>query len=244
MSPVESVPGPKKAEQMFDAVGFDYEIAYAEHCTHLLDVLTHIVNFLPPNSRVLDIGSGTGKPTAAFFANKGHRVTGLDISQTMVDVARKQVPQAEFYKADMTVYEPPNDQKFDAVIASHSLYQFSLPALRSQMFRFSRWVKKGGLVAIGTCLKPDEMAEQGREYDHRGWVEGLIERFMGHQAKCTVGLPKAWSGFFEDAGLEILDINRRVCMPEGGAPSDKQDQFFVTGRKIVDHELLGPYPLP
>ncbi|KIJ35440.1 hypothetical protein M422DRAFT_51523 [Sphaerobolus stellatus SS14] len=229
MSPVESVPDPKNEEKMFDVVGFDYETAYAEHCTHLLDVLTRIVNFLPPNSRVLDIGSGTGKPTAAFFANKGHRVIGLDISQTM---------------ADMTVYEPPNGQKFDAVIASHSLYQFSLPALRSQIFKFSRWVKKGGLVAIGTCLKPDEMAEQGRKYDHRGWVERLIERFMGHQAKCTVGLPKAWSGFFEDAGLEILDINQRVCMPEGGAPNNKQDQFFVTGRKIVDHELLGPYPLP
>lgn len=244
LADASTVTGPKKAEQMFDAVAFDYETVYAEHCNHLVDVLTHIVNFIPPNSRVLDIGSGTGKPTAAFFASRGHKVTGLDISQTMVDLARQQVPQAEFYKADMTVYQPPNGEKFDLVVASHSLYQFPLPGLRSQIFRFSRWIKKGGLVAIGTCLKPDEMNEQGLKYDHRGWVEGLTERFMGHQAKCTVGLPKAWCKFFEDAGMEILDVNQRVCMPVGGAPSDKQDQFFVMGRKTIDEELLGPYPLP
>jgi hypothetical protein len=206
--------------------------------------LENVVRRLPLNSQILDVGSGTGKPTAAFFTKQGYLVTGLDISQTMIEVARRQVPEAQFYKADITIYEPSDGVQYDAVVASHSLYQFSLPTLRSQILKFSSWVKKDGIVVVGTCLKPDEMAEQNKSYDHRGWVEGLTERFMGHQIKCTIGLPEAWSKLFADCGLEILDINRRVCQRVGGTKSDMQDQFFITGRRKVDNVFIGPYPLP
>lgn len=56
----------------------------------------------PPNkeSKLLDIGSGTGHHVAAF-AKKGIQATGVDISKAMVDKAKENYPDNEFIQGDV-----------------------------------------------------------------------------------------------------------------------------------------------
>ena len=75
---------------------------------------------LPSAARVLDVGSGTGVPTARRLAAAGHRVSGVDISPVMVELARRNVPEAEFTVADI-LDVPIDPGMFDAATAFFSL---------------------------------------------------------------------------------------------------------------------------
>ena len=56
---------------------------------------------LPPGARVLDLGCGTGTPIARHIVDQGFRLTAVDQSQKMLEIARQVVPDAEFIHGDM-----------------------------------------------------------------------------------------------------------------------------------------------
>lgn len=72
---------------------------------------------LPRGSRILDMGCGTGRH-AILLAQRGYRVTGVDLSEGMLAEARKAASEAgvevEWVHEDATQYEP--DALFDAAI--------------------------------------------------------------------------------------------------------------------------------
>lgn len=103
-------------------------------------MLEDLAAVLPPGSRVLDIGSGTGLPVDAFLVGKGFEVTGIDVSRRMIDIARANVPAATYIHASITSIQL--DRAFDGAVASHSLLLLDPP--RFQV----------AAAAIGTALKP------------------------------------------------------------------------------------------
>ena len=72
---------------------------------------------LPPGSRILDIGCGTGRH-AVELARRGYQVTGVDISSGMLAEAEKAAREAnvevEWIHADATRFTL--DKRFDAAI--------------------------------------------------------------------------------------------------------------------------------
>ncbi len=72
---------------------------------------------LPPGSRILDVGCGTGRH-AVELARRGYQVTGVDISSGMLAEAEKAAREAgvevELIHADATEFR--SDKLFDAAI--------------------------------------------------------------------------------------------------------------------------------
>ena len=64
------------------------------------DIIRLITDRLPPGSRILDIGCGSGIPITHYLAS-AHLLTGVDISSSMIELARKNVPAAEFICSDI-----------------------------------------------------------------------------------------------------------------------------------------------
>ena len=82
---------PLSAAVLFDAIGTGYEDAFGR--PPVVDrAVQELLRRLPPGARVLDVGSGTGKPVAADLTAAGHAVTGLDVSSTMIEIARDEQP--------------------------------------------------------------------------------------------------------------------------------------------------------
>jgi ubiquinone/menaquinone biosynthesis C-methylase UbiE len=80
------------------SAGFDRE--YAENPVIIYKrkrVREHILQFLPSQSRILEINSGTGED-AIFFAGKGHHVHATDISQGMQSVLVEKLKAAGLEK--------------------------------------------------------------------------------------------------------------------------------------------------
>ncbi|MCB0771502.1 MAG: class I SAM-dependent methyltransferase, partial [Flavobacteriales bacterium] len=62
-------------------------------------------------AEVLDLACGRGRHTR-LFADRGMKMTGVDISRTSIEEARKQVPEASLFVHDMR--EPLAENAFDA----------------------------------------------------------------------------------------------------------------------------------
>ncbi|MBN2010702.1 methyltransferase domain-containing protein [candidate division KSB1 bacterium] len=68
--------------------------------------LALLIDRLPENANILDIGCGGGVPVAKKLAEHGN-VFGIDISQTMIALAQKNVPSGVFTCLDIMQAEFP-----------------------------------------------------------------------------------------------------------------------------------------
>ncbi len=89
--------------------------------TSINQCIVDFANNLSPNSRVLDIGCGTGYPIALYLSKQGFQVTGIDISEEMIKQAQKlNLHNATFLVEDILNFK--TDKKYDAIIAFDSIW--------------------------------------------------------------------------------------------------------------------------
>ena len=100
--------------------------------------------------RVLDVCTGPGMIAAAAVA-LGAEVVGIDLSGTMVGLARENAPEARFEEGDAQAL-PFDDESFDAVVCGLGVIHVPEPATAFlEMFRVLR---PGGYAAISTWGMP------------------------------------------------------------------------------------------
>ncbi len=103
-----------------------------------------------PGERVLDIAAGTGT-SSAIIARQGATVVGLDISEGMLEEARRKHANVEFVLGNAEKL-PFHSEEFDAVTISFGLRNVTDPrAALSEMFRV---LKPGGRIVICEFSKP------------------------------------------------------------------------------------------
>jgi SAM-dependent methyltransferase len=98
--------------------------------------------FFNPGEPLLDIGCGAGRTTCQLV-EKGFKVVGVDLSETLLDAARARCPRAEFHHADVR-YMPFEDGAF-----SQALFSFNG---MDQVHPIADYLK--ALKEIGRTLKP------------------------------------------------------------------------------------------
>ncbi|MEU4505105.1 methyltransferase domain-containing protein [Streptomyces sp. NPDC024089] len=203
----------RAAATVFDALGADYERAFAGSAAHHAS-LQRLLGDLAPHSRVLDVGSGTGRPTAQTLTGAGHEVLGVDVSPGMVELAARQVPDARFECAD--ILELALDEgSFDAVCAYFSLLQMS----RDDQFRLLR--KLGRLLVPGGHLVVATVPLDVEDFD-------VV--FMGHDVRATSFGPEEFTELVTAAGLSVLWEQSTLFTPEYEA-AVAEPQLFLHCRR-------------
>ncbi|AWE54040.1 MULTISPECIES: class I SAM-dependent methyltransferase [Streptomyces] len=201
------------AAELFDALGADYEKAFAHAPAHL-SALEWLTERLPQEGRVLDVGSGTGRPTAATLVAAGHSVLGVDVSPVMVELASRQVPGAEFRHADIREL-PLDDRSFDGICVFFSLLQMSRADQAALVRRLASALRPGGHLVLATV--PAD-------------VEDVEVVFMGRAIRATSFSEEGVLALVRDAGLTVLSAEGSVFTPDhpDGGP---EPHLFVRCRR-------------
>ena len=144
---------------------------------------------LDDGATVLDIGCGAGVPVSRSLAER-FCVTGVDISDGMIELARKNVPAGKFIRADiMSVELAP--ATFDAATAFYSIFHIPRrehPALFRRVFD---WLKPGGYLL---CLL------------RRHGEETYIDDFFGSTMYWSAYALEDYEHYLANAGFDILEI--------------------------------------
>lgn len=185
------------AAAVFDALGAQYERAFAGSPAHR-DSLRELSGHLAPHSRVLDVGSGTGRPTAEVLVAAGHEVHGVDVSPVMVELAARQVPGASFVRADVRELVLA-EKSFDAVCVYFSLLQMTRAEQAALLARLARVLRPGGLLSVATVPLD---------------VEGVDGLFMGRPVRVTSFDAPAFTALVADSGFTVLSERGVLFTPD------------------------------
>lgn len=82
-------------------------------------MIEELLKSISQNSLVLDLGCGVGLPYDGYIVKKGFEVKGIDISEKHIELAKKNVPQADYSVNDFfTEFK----EKFDAIISFYAIF--------------------------------------------------------------------------------------------------------------------------
>ena len=108
---------------------------YGQECTFLEEIFEKYSGSKIKN--ILNLGCGTGLHDKELVL-KGYDITGLDLSEKMIKIAKQRVPNAKFVVGDMSNFEL--NEKFDCIICMFSSIGYLTE--NNQLAGFFKSVKK------------------------------------------------------------------------------------------------------
>ena len=115
--------------------------------------------------RILDVGCGPGRD-AKFFADLGYEVVGIDLSEKLLEIARKNVPKAKFYLMDMRNLDFPNNY-FDGIWACASFLHVPRKDAQKTLNEFYRVLRENGLIYISVREGRGERFVKSKQYGEK-----------------------------------------------------------------------------
>jgi len=101
-------------EEFFDGYVSEVDRQHQRHSGYYRAIQSLASFYLPPSSKVLEVGSGNGDLVAGLAPTTG---VGIDLSGKMIELSRRKHPDVRFEKMAAEELELPGE-KFDAVILS------------------------------------------------------------------------------------------------------------------------------
>ncbi len=142
--------------------------------------------------RLLDLGCGAGEPFPKWFIDHGWKVTGVDFSSRMLELASKYVPEMKTINADMCQVEFEPGQ-FDAIIAIYSLFHIPSKEHAALFDKIYRWLRPEGAALFTYATK---------EYTGSDEFDGYI-KFMGQELYYSHKSPDKLYAMLEESGFSI-----------------------------------------
>ena len=147
MDTVSDNKDPKKiVERGYNTVALEYAKLEGEIEWPRMRWLKKLLDKLEPGAFVLDLGCGSGDPADIEIA-KEYEVTGVDISETQIRLAWRNVPDGDFVRGDLGSVEFPA-RSFDAVVSFYTLEHIPRKEHKTVLGRIYRWLKPGGYVLL------------------------------------------------------------------------------------------------
>ena len=156
---------------------------------------------LGPFKRMLDLGCGTGL-TGGTLRDMVDDITGIDISENMVEIAHEKDLYETLYVAEVEDFlEDNDDEPFDLITATDVLPY--LGALEPLFFGAAENMLPGGIFVFSSEALP--------EGDGRTYIVGPHQRFLHAEDYIR--------GRLADTGFELIDIGEINVRMQDGQPS-------------------------
>jgi SAM-dependent methyltransferase len=203
---VTAVPGGVTPAEVYR----DWAPSYDQPGNGMIDIEQPIVRTILdglPVGTALDAACGTGRH-AAYLAQLGHHVIGVDQSREMLDHAARRLPEADLRQADLDDL-PLGDDTVDVVVCALALTH--VPDLAPVLAEFARVLRPGGHLVISD---PHLLLSYLRPTMPRPGPDGQPTFLLDHQRPLSEYLAVALP----------LGFHVRRCEEPGRPPSQVVDE--------------------
>ncbi len=181
----------------------------------------------PPSRATLEIGCGEGR-VARELRDRGHRVTAIDASPTLLGLAREADPDGDYVLADAAEL-PFAGGAFDVVVAHNSLMDFD--DVPRSVAEAARVLEPGGTFAISVVHPLTDAGRlESRDADAAFIITGSYfgrRRVEEHVARDGLEITfhgwshplETYARALEEAGFVVTRI-REPAMPESEVEAD------------------------
>jgi len=195
----------------FDEIGKRYDESFVERDAQLAEG-AWLIDQLAKPARVLDLGCGSGLPTAKQLLDAGIEVVGTDESSVMLELAGSQAPGGSYLRRDLRDLSELGE--FDAAVAFFALLMLpkaDIPPLLRQLHAQLRGPK---LLLIAMVL---------------GDFDEFPISFLGVPMKASAYPPDELRQVLADAGFEVTALREVAAEAE---PNRIEVQIYLQARAI------------
>ncbi|GAA1254408.1 class I SAM-dependent methyltransferase [Kitasatospora nipponensis] len=221
----------------FDAIGSRYGEAFPAKSGQLA-AGRRLLAELPAGSPVLDIGCGTGEPTLRQLTAGGLRVTAVDLSDGMLELARATVPSAAgHHRIDLydlateraasawglPALGPAGAGTFAAATAFFSLIMLPQAEIPVALERIRTLLRPGGVLVLGMV-----------EAD----LDAYPMEFLGRPVRISGFLREELTETLRRVGFSVEALNGRPYAPACTA-LPPEEQLFLHCRRVSRRSRSG-----
>jgi len=165
--------------------------------------LERFANLIHAGSKILDVGCGAGKPIDEYLVQHGYEVHCLDLSESMIELARSNVPEATFEIRDMSELKR-GDYRVSGIVSMYAIFHTPRERHQQVLERFASFMPDGGalLITMGST------EWEGSEEFH--------------------GTEMYWSHFGAEANRKLVEgAGFRVVVDEIDSSADEAHQIII-----------------
>ncbi len=133
-----------KTVQVYNVIAAEYTKKNANFAP--TKELEKYISLLPSGGTILDAGCGPGRD-CRYFTDHGFRVTGFDLSDEFLKIARKEAPKATIVKQDLRDVHF-SDGSFDGIWSCTTLLHLDRSDIPNVLARFYKILKQNGLLFV------------------------------------------------------------------------------------------------
>ncbi|GGG13599.1 class I SAM-dependent methyltransferase [Pontibacter amylolyticus] len=117
-----------------DMIGSDYGVSMIERA----------MQYCAEKRTALDVGCGNGGRIINRLLDNGFELTGIDVSEGMLKLARENHPNVKFEKADIIEWE--TEKRFDLIVAWDSIFHLPLEFQEPVIGKLCRFLNPQGIL--------------------------------------------------------------------------------------------------
>jgi 2-polyprenyl-3-methyl-5-hydroxy-6-metoxy-1,4-benzoquinol methylase len=112
-----------------------------------IDSVERAIRFCKSKNRALDIGCGAGGRITRKLLEHGFNYTGIDISKSMIELAKGNHPDELFICTDINQWQPviKGKDKFDLIVAWDSLFHLPIEHHKPILESIACWLQDDGV---------------------------------------------------------------------------------------------------
>ncbi|MEO8181360.1 MAG: class I SAM-dependent methyltransferase [Deltaproteobacteria bacterium] len=207
----------KTVQDGYDAIARTYHAGRLAREAANQPFLDSVRSLLPQRGTLVDLGCGGGVPVTRYFSDRGYDVTGYDLSDEMLRIAREMVPGARFERAAIEDICLPA-LSLDVVVSFFAIIHVERSLHLGIFRRIHTWLRPGGAVLLSLGARNEPVRRE------ENWH----------------GAPMTWSHFDGETNLELLrqcgfDVVWSEVEEWGGAEA----HLFVVARKVATDPPAG-----
>ena len=149
------------------AVQFDKKIGSLDLYNH---TYTNFVNSATDKRNLLDLACGPGN-VSAFIQNlvPNIDITCVDLSESMIDIAKSKLPNSKFYKSDILDITIPHHY-YDLIICAFGLPYINKLDIRKFVSEIDRFAHNNSIVYV-SCMQGDKTEIESMSFSQNDKVQ-------------------------------------------------------------------------